>query len=197
MNSREQVIRPVIFIVAMVPPLSRDRCSNTPVGCRTLFPVVSQTIAATPRLSQSKDRPNKGASLKKLASEPYRVIGDVARNSIANGAVVGHFFFLVLFFFHIAIFFFAFSFLFQGFSGIGREDNPCCFQGFQGSSLFRFAIFLVFLCSFLSFSRILRDRQRGKSLFFSGVPRFFRRKKKKKTGLEGQGCTGSPSKILV
>ena len=41
-------------------------------------------------LSQSKDRPNKGASQKELASEAYRAIGGVARNSIANRAIVGH-----------------------------------------------------------------------------------------------------------
>ena len=31
-----------------------------------------------------------GASQKKLASEAYRAIGGVARNSIANRATVGH-----------------------------------------------------------------------------------------------------------
>ena len=41
-------------------------------------------------LSQSKNRPNKGVSQKKLASEAYRAIGGVARNSIANRAIVGH-----------------------------------------------------------------------------------------------------------
>ena len=41
-------------------------------------------------LSQSKDRPNKGASQKKIASEAYRAIGGIARNSIANRAIVGH-----------------------------------------------------------------------------------------------------------
>ena len=37
-------------------------------------------------LSQSKDRPNKGVSQNKLASEAYRAVGGVARNSIANRA---------------------------------------------------------------------------------------------------------------
>ena len=62
-----------------------------------MIPMVSQTIAAAPPLlsfksglSQSKDRPNKGVSQKKLASEAYRTIGGVARNSIANRAIVGH-----------------------------------------------------------------------------------------------------------
>ena len=41
-------------------------------------------------LSQSKNRPNKGVSQKELASEAYRAIGGVARNSIANRAIVGH-----------------------------------------------------------------------------------------------------------
>ena len=42
--------------------------------------------------SQSKDRPYKGGgvSQKKHASEAYRTIGDVARNSIASRAIVGH-----------------------------------------------------------------------------------------------------------
>ena len=68
---------------------------NTP--CRTAFPVISQTIATTPPLlsvksglSQSKDRPNKGASQKILASEAYYAMGGVARNSIADRAIVGH-----------------------------------------------------------------------------------------------------------
>ena len=62
------------------PPLSRDRCSNTP--CRTVFPVVSQTIAATPPRLSSKmaDRKPKtgltrGVSQQRLASEAYRAIG--------------------------------------------------------------------------------------------------------------------------
>ena len=41
-------------------------------------------------LSQSKDRPRRGASQKKLASEAYRATGGIARNSIANRAFVGH-----------------------------------------------------------------------------------------------------------
>ena len=71
----------------------RDRC--TP--CRTVVPVVSQTIAATAPLLSVKmaDRSPKtdltrGAWQKKLASEAYRAIGGVARNSIANRAIVGH-----------------------------------------------------------------------------------------------------------
>ena len=57
----------------------------------------SQTIAATPPLLSIKmaDRcPKTGlpkwASRKNLASEAYRAKGDVARNSIANRATVGH-----------------------------------------------------------------------------------------------------------
>ena len=41
-------------------------------------------------LSQSKDRPSRGVSREKLASESYRAIGGVARNSIANCAIVRH-----------------------------------------------------------------------------------------------------------
>ena len=62
-----------------------------------MFPVVSQTIAATPPLLSVKmaDRSPKtglggGVSQQKLASEAYRAIGGVARNSIANRAIVGH-----------------------------------------------------------------------------------------------------------
>ena len=39
-------------------------------------------------LSQAKVRPNKWTSQKKLASEAYRAIGGVARNSIANRDIV-------------------------------------------------------------------------------------------------------------
>ena len=48
------------------------------------------TSFGTDGLSQSKDRPNKGVSQRKLASEAYRAIGGVARDSIANRALVGH-----------------------------------------------------------------------------------------------------------
>ena len=42
-------------------------------------------------LSHSTDRPSKGGNRRrKLASEAYRAIGGVARNSIANRAIVGH-----------------------------------------------------------------------------------------------------------
>ena len=62
-----------------------------------MFPVASQTIAATPPLlsikmayrSPKRDL-RRGVSQKKLASEAYRAIGGVARNSIANRAIVGH-----------------------------------------------------------------------------------------------------------
>ena len=62
-----------------------------------MFPVVLQTIAATPPLvslkmayRNLKTDLTRGASQKKLASEAYRAIGGVARNSIANRATVGH-----------------------------------------------------------------------------------------------------------
>ena len=59
--------------------------------------MVSKTVDATPPLrvhknglSQSKDRPWSGVSQRKLAGEAYHAIGGVARNSIANRAIVGH-----------------------------------------------------------------------------------------------------------
>ena len=62
-----------------------------------MFPVVSETIAATSPLLSVKmlDRnPNTGlgrrALEKGLASEAYRAIGGVAGNGIANCAIVGH-----------------------------------------------------------------------------------------------------------
>ena len=63
--------------------------------CRTVFLVASQAIAATPPLLSvkvayhcPKTGLTRGASQKKLASEAYRAIGGVARNSIANRAAV-------------------------------------------------------------------------------------------------------------
>ena len=63
--------------------------------CRTVFHVVSQTIAATPPLLSIKmvyRNPKTGlgrrASQKKLSSEAYCAIGGVARNSVANRAKV-------------------------------------------------------------------------------------------------------------
>ena len=41
-------------------------------------------------LSRSKTDPTRGVSQKKLASEAYRAVGGVARNSIASRAIVGH-----------------------------------------------------------------------------------------------------------
>ena len=68
------------------PPHRKTGCSNTPVAL--CFPVVSQTIAATPTLLSltvayriPKTGLTRGASQKKLASAAYRAIGGVARNS--------------------------------------------------------------------------------------------------------------------
>ena len=77
------------------PPLSRDRCSNTPVAqCflwyRRLSLLHPQLRVLKNGLSQSKTGLTRGASQKKLASEAYRAIGGVAQNSIANRAIVGH-----------------------------------------------------------------------------------------------------------
>ena len=76
------------------------RETGVAIPCRTVFPVALQTIAATPPLlsvkmayrglkSQKTDL-TRGASQQRLASEAYRAIGGVARNSIANRAVVGY-----------------------------------------------------------------------------------------------------------
>ena len=61
-----------------------------------MFFVVSQPIAATHPLfsvrmayRNLKTDLTRGVSQKKLASEAYRPIGGVARNSIANHAIVG------------------------------------------------------------------------------------------------------------
>ena len=62
---------------------------------RTVFPVVSQTIAAAPPLlavrvayRSPKTDLKREVSQQKLASEAYRAIEGVARNSIANRAIV-------------------------------------------------------------------------------------------------------------
>ena len=59
--------------------------------------MVSQTIAATPPLlslkmayRSPKTELTRGVSQEKLASEAYRTLGGVARNSIANRTIVGH-----------------------------------------------------------------------------------------------------------
>ena len=64
---------------------------------RTVLPVVSQTIAATPSLlsvkaayCNPKTGLTRGVSQKKVAPEAYRAKGGVERNSIANRAIVGH-----------------------------------------------------------------------------------------------------------
>ena len=77
------------------PPLSRDRCSNTPdalcfLWYRRLSLLHPTTSVCKSGLSQPKDWPNREVWQKKLASEAYRAIGGVARNSIANRAIAGH-----------------------------------------------------------------------------------------------------------
>ena len=74
------------------PPPSRDKCRNTLSHCVSCG--IGDYRCYTPPhsflqhgLSQSKDRPNKGGIAEKLASEAYRAIGGVARNSIANRAI--------------------------------------------------------------------------------------------------------------
>ena len=79
-----------------LPPLSRDRCSNTPVAL-CFSRGIADYRCYTPTsflnkngLLQSNDRPNRGASQKKLASEAYRAIGGFAQNSIADRAIGRH-----------------------------------------------------------------------------------------------------------
>ena len=74
-------------IVLPTPP-SGDRCSNTPVDYHCYTP----TSFLKDGLSQAKDRPwsmhGGGVPQKKLASEPYRAIGGIAGDRIANCAIV-------------------------------------------------------------------------------------------------------------
>ena len=78
------------------PPLSRDRCSNALSHCGFLWyrrlSLLHPHFFPSRRsgLSQSKDRTWKGGIAEKLASEAYRAIGRVARNSITNRTKVGH-----------------------------------------------------------------------------------------------------------
>ena len=77
------------------PPLSRDRCSNTPVAlcflwCRRLSLLHPHESFLKNGLWQSKTDRTRGVSQTKLASEAYRAIGGIAWNSIANRAIVGH-----------------------------------------------------------------------------------------------------------
>ena len=58
---------------------------------RCYIPTSFRVKMAYPALSQSISTDlTRGVSQKKLASEAYRAIGGVARNSIANRAIVGH-----------------------------------------------------------------------------------------------------------
>ena len=136
--------------------VTRPKYPPTPIArqvlqypCRTVFPVVSQTITPTvflkKGLSQSKDSLSKRwVSQKKLASEAYRAAAGVARNSIANRAFVGHFLDLLslVFWFSLvfpnqenSLVFWVFSTVFlcfsRGFSGFQRSKNPWCFGWFS------------------------------------------------------------------
>ena len=83
------------MLATEIHPLSRDRCSNTPVALcflwyRRLSLLHPHFFPYRNGLSQSKDRPDNGGIAEKFASEARRAIGGVARNSIANRAIVGH-----------------------------------------------------------------------------------------------------------
>ena len=74
--------------------LNSNSDSEVQCPCRTVFPVVSQTIAATPPFLSFNNNglsllTRGGASRKKLPSDAYRAIGSVVRNGIANRAIVG------------------------------------------------------------------------------------------------------------
>ena len=75
-----------------ISPLSRDRCSNTPVALCFLW--YRRLSLLHPQVKMAYRSPKtdlrRGVSQKKLASEAYRAVGGVARNSIANRAIVGH-----------------------------------------------------------------------------------------------------------
>ena len=72
-----------------IPPVSRDRCSNTPVAlCSSDSCSIADHRCYTP-YRNPKTGLTRGAPQKNLTSEVYRAIGGVARNSIAN-RTVGH-----------------------------------------------------------------------------------------------------------
>ena len=75
-------------------PLSRDKCSNTPVAIVSCGIVDYRSYTPTLSVKMAHRNPKtdltRGVWQKKLASEAYRAIGGVARNSIANRAIVGH-----------------------------------------------------------------------------------------------------------
>ena len=89
--------------VTQVRLVTRPKCpppyheTGVAIFCSNVFSVVSQTIAATPPLHSlkmayrnPKTGLTRGVSQEQLASEGYRAVGGVARNSIANRAMVGH-----------------------------------------------------------------------------------------------------------
>ena len=76
-------------------PPSRDRCSNTPVALcflwhRRLSLLHPHFFHRKKAYPNPKTGLTRGLSQTRLASEAHRAIGAVARNSIANRAIVGH-----------------------------------------------------------------------------------------------------------
>ena len=73
------------------PPPSRDRCRHcvscgiTDYRCCTPTSFLKKMAYRNPKTGLTR-----GASQNKLASEAYRAIGVVARNSLANRAIMGH-----------------------------------------------------------------------------------------------------------
>ena len=68
------------------PPIARPGVAITPVALRFLWHRRPSLLHP----SQSNDRPNKGVIAEEASPEAYRAIGGVARNIIANRAIVGH-----------------------------------------------------------------------------------------------------------
>ena len=94
-NEPQPVNPPNLVTRPKYPPPSQDRCGNTPVEvcflwCRRLSLLHPHSCFKN-GLSQSTKTglTREGESQKKLASEAYRATGGVARNSIANRAIVG------------------------------------------------------------------------------------------------------------
>ena len=84
----------MILLTRPKKPIARHLSHDS---CRTVFSVVSQTIAATPPLLSVQKWPRaiqrralEGGIAERIASEAYRAIGGIAWNSIANRAEVGH-----------------------------------------------------------------------------------------------------------
>ena len=118
-----------------IPPSHCVSCGNADYRYYTPSSFLKNGLSQSQKIGLTR-----GVSQKKAASEAHRAIGGVARNSIANRDIVGHYpvlpflgFLEFLVFFlceEFLVFLSVFPFFSRDFRGSVGTKNPCFFGGF-------------------------------------------------------------------